>query len=129
MQILLYQSFPLSMEYKVSYNLKLFLWNITKTRIVNVVDSKKPEIMLVGDANLNMCPDAKFEEPGYIAVDEYDGNLTKKVKVTEKQDKIIYQVSDKSKNKFVQNKYPYTLHPTKMICRKNSYIITFFDSK
>jgi len=87
-------------KYKVSYNLKLFLWNITKTRIVNVVDSKKPEIMLVGDANLNMCPDAKFEEPGYIAVDEYDGNLTKKVKVTEKQDKIIYQVSDKSKNKF-----------------------------
>lgn len=85
--------------YKIKYNLKVSFWNITKTRVIKVVDSKKPKIKLEGDKKLNICPNGKFEEIGYSAIDEYDGDLTKKVKVTVKEDKVIYEVSDNSNNK------------------------------
>lgn len=86
-------------KYKVTYHLKVFIWNISKNRVVRVVDKKNPEIVLEGEKEINICPNVEYKEIGYTAVDEYDGDLTKKVKVTEKEDKIIYEVEDSSHNK------------------------------
>lgn len=85
-------------DYKVTYTLKISFWNIVKTRTVKVVDNKKPKIILVGDEKINICPKKEYEELGYTAIDEYDGDLTEKVKVTEKEDSIIYEVRDSSNN-------------------------------
>ena len=86
-------------NYKINYTLKWFFFDITKTRVIKVVDNKKPVIELVGNKTLNICSDSKYEESGYTATDEYDGDLTKKVKIIEKKDKIIYEVKDSSNNK------------------------------
>ena len=46
-----------------------------------------------------VCPDQKYKEEGYTAYDNYDKDLTSKVKVDIKHDKIIYTVQDSSFNK------------------------------
>lgn len=86
-------------KYKLTYSLKISFWTVNKTRIVKVVDTKVPVITLEGDTSINICPNAEYKELGYKAIDEYDGDLTNKVKTTIKDDKVIYEVSDSSKNK------------------------------
>ena len=44
-------------------------------REVNVIDNVKPKIKLKG--NSYACPNKKYKEEGYEAIDEYDGNLKK----------------------------------------------------
>lgn len=85
-------------EYKIKYEVKAGLFTTTKTRTVNVVDEKNPELTLEGDTKLNACPGKKFKEIGYKAIDEYDGDITDKVEVNEKDDSITYTVKDSSGN-------------------------------
>lgn len=86
-------------NYKISYNIKKGLFNITVSRNIKVVDEKKPVIELTGENEVNVCPKGEYKEDGYKAYDEYDGDLTDKVKVTNDKDKVIYKVEDSSKNK------------------------------
>ena len=86
-------------EYKVTYTYNHFIIPIKKSRVVNVVDSTKPVIQLTGEKKVIVCPGKKYEEEGYIATDNYDGDLTKKVTREEDDDFILYQVSDSNKNK------------------------------
>ena len=86
-------------KYKIVYRVKKGPFKIKKERIVKVVDDKKPVITLEGDKELSICPNSKYEELGFKAVDEYDGDLTKEVKVKEKNDKVVYSIKDKSGNK------------------------------
>ena len=46
-----------------------------------------------------MCPNSIYEDEGFNAYDEYDGDLTNKVNVQQLEDEIIYEVSDSSGNK------------------------------
>lgn len=48
---------------------------------VNVVDKEKPIIRLIGKEIININLNDKYNEPGYSAFDNYDGDLTKKVVV------------------------------------------------
>lgn len=66
-------------------------------RNVKVIDDVKPKIKLKG--NSHACPNKKYKEEGYVASDEYDGDLTEKVKIKVSDKKIIYTVEDKSGNK------------------------------
>lgn len=84
--------------YKIKYSLKISFLNITKVRIVKVVDTKKPTITLEGDKNMAMCPNSEYKEPGYSAIDDYDGDLTEKVKVNVSDNKVAYVVKDSSGN-------------------------------
>lgn len=86
-------------KYKISYNVKKSIFNITVSRTIEVVDEKDPVIELTGEKEVNVCPNGEYKEDGYKAYDEYDGDLTDKVKITKNKDKIIYKVEDSSRNK------------------------------
>ena len=84
--------------YSLYYSVKKGLFTAKAKRIVTVKDIEKPEIILKGEKDTKICPGAKYEEEGFEAKDNVDGNLTKKVKVKEEKDKITYQVKDNSGN-------------------------------
>jgi len=87
-------------KYKVTYSVQYLFLNVKKTRIVSVVDNKAPVITLKGEDTVNICPNTLYDEEGYEAIDEYDGNITDKVKrSTTKEGNILYQVIDSSGNK------------------------------
>jgi peptidoglycan/xylan/chitin deacetylase (PgdA/CDA1 family) len=83
--------------YTLSYNIETGFNYINKDVILNIVDTIAPEIQLKGTKEIEVCDDA-FNEPGYSATDNYDGDLTKSVTVTKNNKSIIYQVSDSSGN-------------------------------
>lgn len=85
--------------YKITYTIKKYGLTFTKVRTVKVVDKEKPVITLKGEKELTLCPGATYEELGYTASDNYDKDLTSKVKVTKEDNKVIYTVSDSSGNK------------------------------
>lgn len=87
--------------YKISYTVKKGLFSTEAKRIVKVIDDIKPEITLEGENKVSACPGKKYKEQGYKAIDNYDGDITSKVKIEETDKKITYTVSDSSGNKTV----------------------------
>ncbi len=78
--------------------------NTEKTQSEN--DTEKPIINLFGEKEITLEYGEKYEELGATAVDNVDGDITKKIKISGKVDNkkagtyvIKYTVSDKSKNK------------------------------
>ena len=85
-------------KYKVSYTLKI--GNNTKkiTQVVEVVDKEKPKLT-IEDKIAYVCPNNnKVQDLKIKATDNYDGDLTKKVKTEYKDDKVIISVKDSSGN-------------------------------
>ena len=69
-------------------------------RTVIVKDVTPPEIRLVNKEDHFTRPVDKYEEEGYVATDDHDGDITDKVKVSDPGDGYIYyEVSDSSGNK------------------------------
>ena len=66
-------------------------------RVVNIVDKTPPELDLIGNLEINNCSKS-YQEEGYAAFDNYDGDLTQKVEKEIKDGKIIYKVKDSSNN-------------------------------
>ena len=94
-------------EYSIIYTVKTkkCLKDNSVKRIVKVVDKISPEITLEGKENINIYLNNEYKEPGYKAVDNYDGDITENVIITNNVDKtkigehkIIYKVSDSSNN-------------------------------
>lgn len=85
-------------RYEVTYTLKHGFYKIKNKRIVKIVDKKKPIIVLEGEQEVTICPNSEFQEIGYTAKDEYDGDITDKVKVKRKKDEVLYSVKDSSGN-------------------------------
>ena len=69
-------------------------------RTVQVVDTVAPAIVLVADPEVFTIPGEIYQEEGYTATDNYDGDITDKVIRTETEETIIYEVSDSSGNTF-----------------------------
>ena len=74
-------------------------------RTVNVVDNEAPVIKLEGDKELIIDYGALYKDPGFIITDNYDGDITNKVKIkntinTKKAGvyKVSYSVKDSSGN-------------------------------
>ena len=65
---------------------------------IDVVDTVAPVITLVSDPEHFTSPIAKYEEEGYSAVDNYDGDITDKVVSKEENGVVTYTVSDSSGN-------------------------------
>lgn len=84
--------------YYIRYKVKSLYTENNIFRKVIVKDLEPPKITLKGDFDIKVCPNKEFNDPGYEAWDDYDGNLTDKVKTTLKGDHVIYQVSDKAGN-------------------------------
>ena len=87
-------------EYKIEYSTKYLGFEFKKYRYVTVVDKENPIINLEGDNEVTICPKATYKEDGYIAFDNYDGDITSKVKVTSSDDLITYKVVDSSNNSY-----------------------------
>ena len=90
-------------EYKISYK----VFNKKVERVVKVVDTENPKIELKGNSSVSLYQGEKYEEAGYEASDNYDGDLTDKVEIdsnvnTDKVGsyEIIYKVKDSSDNEF-----------------------------
>ena len=97
--------------YEITYDLNMFFWNVTKTRIVKIIDKEKPVISLKGSTNYYHQLNTSFKEPGYTVDDNYDKKLESKVVVTGNIDvnkegkyKLIYSVKDSSGNEAKQTR-------------------------
>lgn len=66
-------------------------------RMVRVADTSAPVISLVPDSP-DLQPAAQYREAGFSAFDNYDGDITDRVKRTEEPGKITYTVADSSGN-------------------------------
>ena len=90
--------------YNVDYILNYGRKKIIKTRKVIVVDRVKPVIELKGDDEVFIKEGYKYDELGYTATDNYDGDITYLVKTSSNlknevgKYKIVYSVSDSSGN-------------------------------
>ena len=90
--------------YTISFQLDTLRGLYTEEANIRVVDTKKPEIILEGLEEHRQSYKKEYEEPGYKAIDDYEGNLTDKVKVTkenidETNFNLKYEVQDSSGNK------------------------------
>ena len=84
--------------YEINYELKFGPFTIHNKKEVNVVDKTSPVIELVNGNEVNVCPNCEYVEDGYKAIDDYDKDITDKVEVINKDNEIIYRVSDSSGN-------------------------------
>lgn len=91
-------------KYEVKYTIKYHKKEYEVTRIVNVVDTTKPVIKLKDNAVV-INQGEKYVEPGYKAIDNYDGDITKNVVVKNNininkvgEYKVVYTVNDSSNN-------------------------------
>lgn len=93
-------------KYSVKYSLKYHNKEISNTRIVNVVDKVNPTIELKGNNEIYLSRGMDYIEQGYTANDNYDGDITDKVKIEDKvldvpgKYEIIYNVEDSSGNSY-----------------------------
>lgn len=67
---------------------------LTTTREYIVEDRKAPVIELVADPEHFTSPVAQYEEEGFSAIDDYDGDITDKVVRVEENGIVTYTVSD-----------------------------------
>lgn len=112
--------------YEVIYQISYHGKKITNKRKVIIKDKVAPIIELTGDENINICPNKEYQEPGYKATDNYDGDITNKVeikveKINDLEYKIKYYVQDSSKNES-------TVYRSYTISDKENPIITLAGS-
>ncbi len=117
-------------KYKVKANVKFLIYDVNKTFVVTVIDNVKPEIVLNGEVSPNVCPLNDYEEEGYSAIDNIDGDITDKVKITKVDNSIWYEVSDIAGNNIkVERKINFTDEEKPTITLKgNSYMTIYLGN-
>lgn len=94
-------------KYQLTYSASLGSLTAVSQQTVRIVDTQCPEITLVPDPE-GLEPAPIYQEAGYRAVDNYDGDITSKVVRTEEEGKVSYMVMDSSGNPtVVERKIPY----------------------
>ena len=94
-------------RYTVTYTADFFDWTATAQRTVRVVDTESPVITLVESDGPLMAGTA-YEEEGFTAMDNYDGDITDRVVRTESYGLVTYTVIDSSGNPaYVEREIPY----------------------
>lgn len=84
--------------YTVTYSARYFWHRATAQRIVRVVDTQAPVIVLLYEDGSITLPGQEYVEEGFVAEDNYDGIITDKVKREVIGDNVIYTVTDSSGN-------------------------------
>lgn len=85
-------------SYEVAYQAS-FLWmKGTQIQTVTIVDTQAPMITLVPDEDGYTLPGHEYEEAGFSAVDDYDGDITHLVRKQVDGDVITYSVTDSAGN-------------------------------
>lgn len=83
-------------KYLVTYRARYKDMAAEVVRTIRVVDTESPQILLEEEKPLT--PGKPYEEPGYQAIDNYDGDITDKVIRTVEGSKVTYVVLDSSGN-------------------------------
>lgn len=84
--------------YTITYKAQ-YLWKVeTVKREVRVVDTTAPVIILKTVPGYMTLPGEEYQEEGYTAEDDYDGDITDKVQVRTENDVMYYTVKDSSGN-------------------------------
>lgn len=86
-------------SYEIAYTARFGLWSAKTHRTVRIVDQRKPVILLTGGPVSSYLPGDTYQEEGYLARDNYDGDLTDQVQIRRLHNRVIYTVSDSSGNK------------------------------
>ncbi len=95
-------------KYVIHYSARIGELTASAQRIVRVVDTQGPVITLVPDSGETILPGTVYEEPGFSAIDNVDGDITHKVVRTESAGLITYAVLDSSGNPAsAQREIPY----------------------
>ena len=85
--------------YTVTYSANYLYWHADAVRTIHVVDRKPPELALEGRTEVYVHPGENYEEIGFAAWDEYDGDLTALVQQQERDGVITYWVCDSAGNR------------------------------
>lgn len=94
-------------DYEVIYTYKAppFGLPLRAARTVSVEDKKIPELTLAFTDHMTVDVGSEFTEPGYTAIDNYDGDLTDRVSVSGEVDtskagvyELVYSVTDSNGN-------------------------------
>lgn len=84
-------------SYNITYIIKYKNKEKTLEKKVNVVDTKKPTLEVSGDFN-NVCKNNKITNLKISSKDNYDGDISNKVKYEIKDNKVLFEVKDSSNN-------------------------------
>lgn len=84
--------------YTIRYSARHMGFVATQYRRVRVVDTQLPEITLVADPEKFTFPNETYQEEGFSATDNYDGDITDRVVRTETRETVTYTVKDSSGN-------------------------------
>jgi len=87
--------------YNVKYTATYRNMNLSEGRTIKIVDTTAPVIELTSDPDYFTSPVAEYVEEGYIATDNYDGDITAKVTRVEKNGIVTYTVADSNGNKSI----------------------------
>ena len=104
---------------------------------ISINDIEKPSLILNGDATMYLSLGAKYEEPGYVAIDNCNGNITDKVKVTgnvntkkEGTYELSYSIKDDYDNETILKRivkiFPKNKYNPEVVSNKTIYL-TFDD--
>ena len=85
-------------RYPVVYRASLLGLQAKAVRSVWVVDTQCPEIMLIGETDVESLTDGVYHDEGFRAYDNYDGDITHRVIRKEEVGRITYGVADSSGN-------------------------------
>ena len=85
-------------DYSIQYTAKAGDSIATAHRDVHVIDTVSPIITLVTNPDAYTLPNQPYQEEGFTATDNYDGDITARVERSEKDGVITYTVSDSSGN-------------------------------
>lgn len=119
-------------NYEIEYNLRIRYLGINETlfRKIKVVDTTKPQLTIESEKERTLDVGEKFSYPNYTAIDNYDGDITKNVKVESNLDlnkngtyEINYLVSDSSGNETTDT---IVIHVKK---KKNPYVVVSISNQ
>jgi len=85
-------------NYTITYSATFFGRTTTVERKVNVVDTTAPTIVLMHTDGAFTLPGHEYQEEGFVAEDNHDGNITDRVQREERDGRVYYRVTDSSGN-------------------------------
>ena len=85
-------------EHQIRYFCTYLEKNYEEIRTVHVVDRVNPKLELLPSGDFNAYADSGFQEPGYRATDNHDGDITSRVVSEIRGDTVYYRVTDESGN-------------------------------
>ncbi len=85
--------------YEIHYRAEYYDGFAEATRRVTVIDTQVPVITLLNEEDHYTLPGTPYEEEGFTAQDNYDGDITDRVTSVEKDGVVYYEVKDSSGNR------------------------------